>query len=97
MTKSRTGASFAAEHIRANAVPAQIKAMIAKIAKIGKEHWEYESDLNKPPYSMSNKVLAEFRDQFKPYWLVTEVHSGKSPKIVWFADPKIAAKYRTQE
>jgi hypothetical protein len=97
MTKARTGAAFAAEHIRSTAVPAKIKAMIEKIAKIGNEHWEYECDLNRPPYSMSQKVLAEFRDQFKEYWVVTQVHSGKAPKIVWFGNPKVATKYRTQE
>jgi hypothetical protein len=91
----RTGADFASKHIRTNAVTAKIQAALVKIKSVGPEHWEYETDLSKPPYSISSRDLADYRDQFDPFWLYTEVQEGEKPRRVWFADPKVAAKYRT--
>jgi hypothetical protein len=64
---------------------------------IGKEHWEYEDDLRKAPYGLAMVDLSDFRDQFKQHWVLTEVSHGQRARRVWFADPKLAAKFKTQE
>lgn len=95
-SKARTGADFASEHVRATRAPLKIKAAIAKMASIGKEHWEYETDLTKPPYGLAMVDLKEYREQFKDHWLLTEVQHGKEARRVWFADPKVAARFRQE-
>lgn len=95
--KARTGADFSAAHVRETRVPNKIKAVLERMRRIGPEHWEYEGDLTKPPYGLAAVDLAEFRDQFKQHWVMTEVMNGVKPKRVWFADPKVAAKFRKGE
>lgn len=95
--KARTGADFASAHIRATRTPNKIRAALAHMLAIGAEHWEYETELQRPPYSISQRDLIDFRDQFKANWVLTEVNDGRDPKRVWFGDPKVAARYRTKE
>lgn len=94
--KARTGAEFAQKHIRENAAKHKIEGAIAKIKAVGSEHWEYETDLQKPPYSVALRDFAEARGSFDAYWLWTEVQDGEKPRRVWFGDPKVASKYRTK-
>lgn len=94
--KARNGNDFAGEHVRSVRAPKKIKEAIAKMRQIGPEHWEYENDLTKAPYGLSQVDLKEFRDQFKDHWLMTEVQHGKEARRVWFADPKVAARYRQE-
>lgn len=96
-TKARTGADFAAKHIRNTAVAAKIKAALAKILETGPEHWEYETELSKPPYGVGSRDIADYRDEFKSNWLLTEVQDGEKPRRVWFGDSKVAARYRTKD
>lgn len=91
---ARTGSDFANKHIRNTAVFAKIKSVLAQMLQTGAEHWEYETDLSRPPYGVHSRDLAEYRDDFKQYWLLTEVQDGEKPRRVWFGDPKVAARYR---
>lgn len=94
--KARTAGDFATAHVRKVRGPNKIKAAIAMMRQIGAEHWEYESDLTKPPYGLAQVDLSDYRDQFTSHWLMTEVQSGKAARRVWFADPKVAAKFRQE-
>jgi len=96
MPKARTAKDFAAAHVREVYGPNKIRTALAKILETGPEHWEYEGDLAKPPYGLSNADLTEFRDQFAPYWVTTAVQSGKAARRVWFGDAKVAAKFRAK-
>lgn len=96
VTKARTAGDFAAEHIRATRGPLKIKDALAKMRAVGHEHWEYENDLTKMPYNLAQVDLSSFRDQFTKYWIETEVQHGKSARRVWFADPKIADRFRQE-
>lgn len=96
-TKARNAGDFAAAHVREVRGPNKIKEAIAKMRAVGPEHWEYETDLTKAPYGLAQVDLSAFRDQFKPHWLETEVQHGKSAKRVWFAEPKICAKFKQEE
>jgi hypothetical protein len=91
---ARTGADFASKHVRNTAVHAKITAALKAMSIIGPEHWEYETDLSRPPYGINSRDLAEYRDDFKQHWLLTEVQDGEKPRRVWFADAKVASKYR---
>jgi hypothetical protein len=95
-TKARSAGDFAAAHVRSVRAPLKIKAAIAQMRSVGPEHWEYENDLTKAPYNLAQVDLSAFRDQFKEYWLETEVQNGKAARRVWFADPKVAAKFREE-
>lgn len=97
--KPRTGADFAARHVRNIAIRVKIQRALAKIRETGPEHWEYESDLTKSPYFLSSRDLSDFRDEkpFKDHWILTEVHDSREPRRVWFGDAKIAAKYRPRK
>jgi len=97
MSKARTGADFAAKHVRSTSVETKIKAVLDKMKAIGPEHWEYETDLTKPPYGVGSRDLADYRDRFAGYWVLTEVQDGEKPRRVWFGDPKVAARYRMKE
>lgn len=97
MTKARTASDFSAAHVRSTRVPIRIRETLKKIRAVGPEHWEYEGDLTKVPYGLAIKDLAEFRDQFKEFWVMTEHTNDTKPKRVWFADPKVAARFRQQE
>lgn len=95
-TKARSAGDFAAAHVRETRGPNKIRAAIAQIQKVGPEHWEYENDLTKAPYNIAQVDLSAFRDQFKDYWLETEVMSGVKSRRVWFGNPKVAAKFRQE-
>lgn len=94
--KARTGADFAQRHLREHAGIHKIQIALAQMAAVGPEHWEYEADLSKDPYSVATRDLAELRSRFAKHVVTTEVQAGERPKKVWFASAAVAAKYRPE-
>lgn len=71
-------------------VPTRIKARFAAMLKIGPEEHDYEADFLKAA-GIANAQISPFREQFKKHIATTK---GQNPKRIWFADPKVAAKFR---
>jgi len=92
--KARTSADFIATHIREVRAPNRIREVLKELRSIGREHWIYEGELISE-YKIGSRDLNEFRDLFKEHWIQTDrCRSGERPKRIWFADPKLAAKFR---
>lgn len=88
--KARSVSDFRAAHDRNVIVPNKIRAAIAAMAAIDKEHWEYESDFVKLA-GISQTDLGQFRDQFAPNVVETPKMHNRSGRRVWFATAKAAA------
>lgn len=89
-TKPKTLSDFKSAHDRNTVVPAKINKALIAMLKEHAESWEYEKDFMTRA-GISTTDLGQFRDQFEQHIVVA---SGKNPKKVWFADPKIAKKAR---
>lgn len=83
-------ADFRAAHDKNVIVPTKIRKALEDLEKQGPENWRYESDFIKLA-GISQTDVSMFREQFVGHIVET---SGKSPKRVWFASPKVAAKAR---
>lgn len=95
-TTARTGSDFAQKHLRTSAAIHKINQALEAMRAIGEEHWEYESDLSKPPYKVASRDLADFRAHFKGHVVTTEVQDGERAKKVWFGSAAVAKKYRPE-
>jgi|SRR5580658_2446210 hypothetical protein len=94
ITKPRTAADFRATYDRNVIVPTKIKAGLAALLKIGKEHYATDEEF-RSICGLQGAQLADFREQFKKHWFITPSISGsKTPKRVWFGDAKVAARLR---
>jgi hypothetical protein len=91
--KGKTLADFRAQHDPDVVVPNKIKAALASLAKEGAEAWDYEMDFMKRA-GISTTQVGAFREQFSDHVVEARTVGGKSPRKVWFADPKVAAKAR---
>lgn len=83
-------ADFRAAHDKNVIVPSKIKKALEAMEKDGPENWAYEADFIKAA-GISQTDVSMFREQFAAHVVET---GGKSPKKVWFASAKIAAKAR---
>lgn len=88
-TKPKTLDDLRAVHDDGVVIPARIKARLAAMFKIGPEEHDYEAEFLKAANVSNNKISA-FRQQFKKH-IVALPNKGKR---IWFADPKVAAKFR---
>lgn len=89
-TPKNSLATFREAHDRNVIVPRKIKTALAELLKAGNENWVYESDLLSLA-KISTTDLAMFREQFAAHIVET---TGKNPKRVWFASPKVAEAAR---
>lgn len=96
MPKARTCADLTAQHSRIERLSRRLAEIITQIRKVGPEHWEYESDLNKPPYGgIAAREIASLREQFTRHVVhTTPSKNAKRGRIVWFGDTKVAARMR---
>lgn len=86
----RTLADFRAAHDKNVIVPAKIRKALEEMEKEHPENWAYETDFIKRA-GISQTDVSTFRDQFADHVIQT---SGRTPKKVWFASAKVAAKVR---
>jgi len=92
-TKAKTVADWRAVHDKDVVVPQKIQAALEAMLKEGPENWEYSVDFIKLA-GISTTDLAKYREQFIKHIVTTPSIHGKSPRDVWFANPKVAAKIR---
>lgn len=71
----------------------KITDQFAAMLKIGPEEWDYESDFSKNA-RIGVATLSAYRDQFKAHIGVTKAIGDQRPRTIWFADPKVAKKFR---
>lgn len=100
MTKvnARTTATFGSTHDKAIVVPNRIRAVLADLAKIGPEHYEYESEVIKLA-KLSQTEITRFREGFRAHIVEIKYEAGKklkTPKNVYFHNPAVARKVREQ-
>lgn len=94
--KARSLSDFQSVHDKSVVIPGKIRAALAEMAKLGPEHYEYELEFLKLA-GLSVTDLAAHRDQFAAHIVHVKHANGKAystPKNVWFADKKAAAKAR---
>lgn len=89
-TQAKTLADLRAVHDDSIVIPSRIRARFAAMLKIGPEEHDYEADFLKAA-NVSNNKIGAFRQLFKSHIVST---GGRNPKRIWFADPKVAAKFR---
>lgn len=88
--KAKTLDDLRAVHDDNVVIPARIRARFAAMMKVGPEEHDYEQEFLKAAKVANNKIGA-FRQQFKSHIVMT---LGGNSKRIWFADPKVAAKFR---
>lgn len=88
--KAKTLDDLRAVHDDNIVIPARIRARLAAMLKAGAEEHDYEADFLRAAKVANNKVSA-FRQQFKANIVTLPGHNGKR---IWFADAKIAKKFR---
>lgn len=71
-------------------IPSKLRARFAAMLKIGPEEHDYEAKFLTDA-GVSNNKISPYRQQFKAHVVMT---GGKNPKRIWFADPKVARKFR---
>lgn len=89
-TRGKTLADFRAAHDKNVIVPTKIRKVLSDMEAEHPENWCYEGELVKAA-GISQTDMATFRDQFAEHIVET---SGRTPKRVWFASAKAAAKVR---
>ena len=94
--KARTVADFKTAHDKDVIIPAKIKATLESAAKIGPEHYLYESELVTMT-GISQTDFGRYKGQFEAHVVEIDHEGGRrlsSKKRVWFPDKKLAAKLR---
>lgn len=95
-TTAKNVASYRAAHDPAVIVPTKIRAALAAMLKEGPEQWEYESDFIRRA-GIAGLQMPQYRDKFADHIVEAPGAHGKTPRRVWFANAKVAAKVRNQE
>jgi hypothetical protein len=87
--------SFRAMHDKSVIIPARIRTAFATMIKTdGSEAWEYEGDLSRLA-GVGPPDFRDYKELFKDHMVETPPTNGrKSARVVWFADPKVAARVR---
>lgn len=88
--KAKTLADLQAVHDDNIVIPTRIKARFAAMLKLGPEEHDYEAEFLKSAGVANNKIGA-FRQSFKAHIVMV---GGRNAKRIWFADPKVATKFR---
>lgn len=88
-----TLASFKSAHDPSTRHAEKIKQGLKSLAAEGKEAWENEGEFIRR-CGMATHQFADFREQFKAYWVDVPRTGGSQVKRAWFGNPKVAAKAR---
>lgn len=92
--KSRDLSSFKNQFDKNVQIRQRLKEALVALRKIGKEEWRGERELVDMA-GVSCKDISEFRKEFAAHIVsVPGVARGATVKMIWFADPKVAAKVR---
>lgn len=71
----------------------KITTQLAAMLKRGPEEWDYEGDFLKQA-RIGTAAISPFREAFKAHLAVTKPIDGMRPRTIWFADPKVAKRFR---
>lgn len=94
--KPRTLADFKSSHDKDVIIPRKIQAAIDTAAKVGPEHYIYESELI-AQLGLSQSDFGKYKGQFEKHIVPVDYENGKrlsSAKRAWFPNVKLAAKLR---
>lgn len=92
--KAKTLADAKRLHDPDTVIRTKIESRFAEMLKIHPEEWDYEIDFIRGA-GISQKNASDYREHYKKHIAVTEKISGeRSGKTLWFADPRVAAKFR---
>lgn len=89
MTKAKALSDLLAVHDDNVIIPTRLRARLAAMLKLGPEEHDYEQKFLKDA-QVSNNKIGGFREQFKAHIVIPP----GATKRIWFADPKVAAKFR---
>lgn len=92
-TKAKTLADLNNLHDPDTVIKRKINAQLAAMLKIGAEEWDYAVDFSKKS-GVGIAMLAKFEPAYKAHTGVTKPIDNMRPKTIWFADPKVAKKFR---
>lgn len=71
----------------------KIEARFTAMLKIGPEEWDYEADFIKAA-DISQKNASDYRKHYEGHVALTPRIGGSREKTIWFADQKVAKKFR---
>lgn len=95
-TPARSLDGFSVSHIKSVKLPAQIRAALADMLKLGAEWYETEQELQKR-VGCAPKDLAKVRDAFAAHLVYVPIKGGKGKRAIWFASIKVAAVARKRQ
>jgi len=92
-SKPKTLADLNNLHDPDTVIKRKIAAQFAAMLKLGAEEWDYAMDFSKKS-GVGIATLAKFEPLYKAHVGVTKSVDSMRPKTIWFADPKVAKKFR---
>jgi len=71
-----------------------IDGRISAMLEIGPQEWDYEQDFAKAA-ELSVQIVQRYRPKYVKHWVVApKIGERRAAKCLWFADPKVAQKFR---
>lgn len=71
----------------------KIEAQFSSMRSIGPEEWDEESVFCSNA-KISSKTILQYREVYKAHVAVAPARDDRAPKVLWFADPRFAMKFR---
>ena len=72
----------------------KIEAKFASMLSIGPEEWDEEQVFCSSSPKISVKAIVPYREIYKAHVAIAPARDDRAPKVLWFADPKFAARFR---
>lgn len=91
--KAKTLADLNNLHDPDTVIKRKIEGQFAAMLKIGTEEWDYSLDFSKKS-GVGPATLAKMEPTYKAHIALTRAIDNMRPKTIWFADPKVAKKFR---
>lgn len=71
----------------------KIESQFAAMLAIGPMEWDEEPNFCSNA-KISTKAILPYREVYKAHVAIAPARDDRAPKVLWFADPKFAAKFR---
>lgn len=93
-TKAKTLDDALKGHDPDTIIRGKIEAQFAAMRAIGPEEWDEEPDFCSKAQKISTKAILPYREVYKAHVAIAPSRDDRAPKVLWFAEPKFAARFR---
>jgi hypothetical protein len=94
MSKAKTLDDALKGHDPDTIIRGKIEAQFAAMRAVGPEEWDEEPDFCSKAQKISLKTIVPYREVYKSHVAIAPPKGDRAAKVLWFADPKFASKFR---